>query len=145
VILISPPRSGGEVRITEAQRPERISPGRRGCQVGIAAYSACIYKCCAIWSTCEMYCDVVASRARGVQGHEQYLRQLSSPGHYTAESAIPHGIKAGAAWHCIDQIGPAHNEPGSAADHAAARATASTTPTTRHAASCTTLGLGSHS
>ena len=40
VILTSASRSGGEVRITEAERPRRIHPGRRGCQAGIAARSA---------------------------------------------------------------------------------------------------------
>ena len=40
VILTSAARSGGEVRITEAERPRRIRPGRGGCQAGIAAQSA---------------------------------------------------------------------------------------------------------
>jgi hypothetical protein len=41
VILTSAPRSGREVRITEAERPRRIHPGRRGCQAGIAVRSTC--------------------------------------------------------------------------------------------------------
>jgi hypothetical protein len=40
VILTSAARSGGEVRITEAERPRRIHPGRRGCRAGIAVCSA---------------------------------------------------------------------------------------------------------
>jgi hypothetical protein len=36
VILTSAARSGGEVRITEAERPRHVSPGRRGCWAGIA-------------------------------------------------------------------------------------------------------------
>ena len=40
VILTSASRSGGEVRITEAQRPRHVNPGRRGCQAGIEARSA---------------------------------------------------------------------------------------------------------
>jgi hypothetical protein len=39
VILTSASRSGGEVRITEAERPPHVIPGRRGCQTGIAARS----------------------------------------------------------------------------------------------------------
>ena len=41
VILTSAARSGGEVRITEAERPRHVNPGQRGCQAGIAARSAC--------------------------------------------------------------------------------------------------------
>ena len=40
MILTSASRSGGEVRITEAQRPRHVNPGRRGCQAGIEARSA---------------------------------------------------------------------------------------------------------
>jgi hypothetical protein len=40
MILTSAARSGGEVRITEAERPRHLTPGRRGCQAGIAAHSA---------------------------------------------------------------------------------------------------------
>jgi hypothetical protein len=40
MILTSAARSGGEVRITEAERPRRIHPGQRGCQAGIVARSA---------------------------------------------------------------------------------------------------------
>jgi WD40 repeat protein len=40
VILTSAPRSRGEVRITEAERPRHVCPGRMGCQTGIAARSA---------------------------------------------------------------------------------------------------------
>jgi hypothetical protein len=39
VILTSAARSGGEVRITEAERPRPIHPGQTGCQTGIAAPS----------------------------------------------------------------------------------------------------------
>ena len=40
MILTSAARSGGEVRITEAERPRRIHPGRRECRAGNAARSA---------------------------------------------------------------------------------------------------------
>jgi hypothetical protein len=39
VILTSASRSGGEVRITEAERPRHVTPGRRRCRTGIAAHS----------------------------------------------------------------------------------------------------------
>jgi hypothetical protein len=39
VILTSATRSGGEVRITEAERPGHVSPGRRGYRTGITAHS----------------------------------------------------------------------------------------------------------
>jgi hypothetical protein len=39
VILTSAPRSGGEVRITEAERPRHVYPGRTGYTTGIAVRS----------------------------------------------------------------------------------------------------------
>jgi hypothetical protein len=40
VILTSATRSGGEVRITEAERPRHIHPGRTGCQTESPVHSA---------------------------------------------------------------------------------------------------------
>jgi hypothetical protein len=49
MILTSAARSGGEVRITEAERPRRIHPGQTGCQAESAAYSAPLRQYRAMW------------------------------------------------------------------------------------------------
>ena len=59
VILTSPsgpPRGGGEVRITETERSERISAGRRGDRAGIAAHSARIIRSAIVRRMCRDCC-----------------------------------------------------------------------------------------
>jgi hypothetical protein len=42
MILTSAARSGGEVRITEAERPRHVNPGQRRTKAGIAVHSGCL-------------------------------------------------------------------------------------------------------
>ena len=52
MILTSPsgsPRGGGEVRITETERSDRVLPGRRVCRAGIAVYSGGMGWALAMW------------------------------------------------------------------------------------------------
>jgi hypothetical protein len=64
VILTSAARSGGEVRITEAQRPRHIRPGRRGCRAGIAAGSARMRGHGTVQPVCGVYRGHVRRSAR---------------------------------------------------------------------------------
>lgn len=52
MILTSAARSGGEVRITEAERTGRIRPGRRGAGAGTVAHDACASGCCTTRGVC---------------------------------------------------------------------------------------------
>jgi ribosome modulation factor len=64
MILTSAARSGGEVRITEAERPRRIYPGQSGYQAGIAARSAHMRGHCAVRPVCEHYLRVCRQSRR---------------------------------------------------------------------------------
>ena len=53
-LTLGSPRGGGEVRITETERSERVSAGRRGCRATSGAYSARICGRAAVRGVCSV-------------------------------------------------------------------------------------------